>query len=194
MIYQISPFAEFNRDKIVNKATNYISSKGLIIFNGNLDQDDDHFFVKGKLNENYKIDNKFNLTVYSNTSYQINISCETTNENFNNFEVQCEKVRSTNFNINNSISYMNSKQLLIIIEDGETDLVEGKNIIYNKYINNKENSSISSGAIAAIIIAIVGVCILTGLIIIFRKKIFQIKKERNCSTENFQNLDVSMPK
>ena len=53
---------------------------------------------------------------------------------------------------------MNSKQLLIIIEDGETDLVEGKNIIYNKYINNKENSSISSGAIAAIIIVIVGVC------------------------------------
>ena len=91
---------------------------------------------------------------------------------------------------------MNSKQLLIIIEDGETDLVEGKNIIYNKYINNKENSSISSGAIAAIIIVIVGVCILIGLIIIFRKKIFKIKKEINkhCSTESFQNLDVSGPK
>ena len=60
-------------------------------------------------------------------------------------------------------------------------------IINNKCINKKENSSISSGFIAAIFIAIVVVRALIGLIIIFRKKIFKIKKETN----NFNNKEIS---
>ena len=84
---------------------------------------------------------------------------------------------------------MDSKQLSIIIGDGEIDLLETKNIIYNKYINKKENSSISSGFIAAIIIAIVVVRALIGLIIIFRKKIFKIKKETNNFNTRF-NVNI----
>jgi len=105
----ISPFAQFNKDKIVNITGNFISSKEIIIFYGNLTQENDYFKVKGILDKESQIDNHFNLTVYSNTSEQINILCETTNEKFDNFEIKCEKDESVDFNINNSISFMESK-------------------------------------------------------------------------------------
>ena len=44
--------------------------------------------MKGKLDENKKIENKFNITVCSNNSNLINISCEKTNEIFDNFEIK----------------------------------------------------------------------------------------------------------
>ena len=50
--YDLSPLAEFNRDKIINRTINFISFKGLIVLNGNLVQDDEHLFVKGKLDQN----------------------------------------------------------------------------------------------------------------------------------------------
>jgi len=71
--------------KIVNQKGNLISSRELISFNGNLEIKNDYFLMKGKLDENKKIENKFNITVYSNNSNLINISCETTNEIFDNF-------------------------------------------------------------------------------------------------------------
>ena len=105
----ISPFAQFNKDKIINQTGNSIASKEIIIFYGNLTQENDYFKIKGKLDEENQIDNHFNLTVYSNISEQINISCETTNEKFDDFEINCEKDESVDFNINNSISFMESK-------------------------------------------------------------------------------------
>ena len=173
---EISSLALFNKDKIVNRTDNFISSKELIILNGNLDQDNQYFYINGKLDENDKIDDKFNLTVYSTNSDQLNVSCETINENYNNLQIRCEKVRLTNFNVNNSISYMESKQLLVIIEDGESDLVEAKIISGNNKYNYKENSSLSGGIIAAIVVVIVVVLTIIALIIIFRKKLFN-KKE-----------------
>ena len=80
-----SRIASFTMDKIVNQTWNLISSGELIIFNGNLDIKNDYFLMKGKLYENKKIENKFNIIVYSNNSNLINISCETTNEIFDNF-------------------------------------------------------------------------------------------------------------
>ena len=75
-------------DKIVKQVGNLISSRGPIIFNGNLDIKNDYFLMKGKLDENKKIENKFNITVCSNNSNLINISCQKTNEIFDNFEIK----------------------------------------------------------------------------------------------------------
>jgi hypothetical protein len=193
---EISSLALFNKDKIVNRTDNFISSKELIILNGNLDQDNQYFYINGKLDENDKIDDKFNLTVYSSTSEQLNASCETINENYNNLQIRCEKVRLTNFNVNNSISYMESKQLLVIIEDGESDLVEAKIISGNNKYNYKENSSLSGGIIAAIVVVIVVVLTIIALIIIFRKKLFNkkeasIKDSMADTVKNFKITDMN---
>ena len=194
----ISPFAQFNKDKIVNKTGNFISSKEIIIFYGNLTQENDYFKVKGILDEESQIDNHFNLTVYSNTSEQINILCETTNEKFDNFEIKCEKDESVDFNINNSISFMESKQLLVIVEGEEKVFMKTQNNTNHPKINRiyqkKNNNSLSSGIIALIIIALVIVCILIGLMIIFRKKLFKKKaaemKESKETTETYINLKI----
>ena len=194
----ISPFAQFNKDKIINQTGNSIASKEIIIFYGNLTQENDYFKIKGKLDEENQIDNHFNLTVYSNISEQINISCETANEKFDNFEIKCEKDESVDFNINNSISFMESKQLLVIVDGEEKVFMKTQNNTNNPKVNRiyqKNNSnSLSSGIIALIAIASVIVCILVGLTIIFRKKMVNkgvdLSQTRVVSDTNI-NLKVS---
>ena len=68
-----------------------ILTDDLIILYGNLKQEDDYIKVKGKLDKNEQIDSNFFLNVYTNNSNLINISCETINEIYNNFEIQREK-------------------------------------------------------------------------------------------------------
>ena len=173
----VIPFAQYNKDKITNQTDNFISTKELIILYGNLTQEDDYFKVKGKLDSNTQLDNHFNLTVYSNTSELIQVLCEATNEEFDNYEIKCAKDKSVNFNINNSISFMESKQLLVIVDGEEKVLVKGQNNSKNKLAHNiyskKNNTSLSPGIIALIVIVIVVVCVITGLMIIFRKKLFK---------------------
>ena len=105
-----------------------------------------------------------------------------------------EKDKSENVNINNSISYMESKQLLIIIDE-ESDYVEVITNKNNNMYNRIENSSLSGAVIAAIIISIIVVFILIGIIIIiFRKKLFKFRNRSSDtpnSTESFQNLKIS---
>jgi NADH:ubiquinone oxidoreductase subunit 3 (subunit A) len=194
----ISPYAQFNKDKIIKQTGDFISSKELIIFFGNVTQDNDYFKVKGKLDEESQLDNNFYLTVYSNTSDQIQILCKTINEKFDNYEIKCEKDESVDFNINNSISFMESKQLLVIV-DGEEKVFKKtqnntENTPINKKYSKKEKSSLSPGIIALIIITLVIVCILVGLMIIFRKKLLKKNAEISNSkekTESYTNLKVS---
>ena len=173
----VIPFAQYNKDKITNQTDNFISTKELIILYGNLTQEDDYFKVKGKLDSNTQLDNHFNLTVYSNTSELIQVLCEATNEEFDNYEIKCAKDKSVNFNINNSISFMESKQLLVIVDGEEKVLVKGQNNSKNNLAHNiyskKNNTSLSPGIIALIVIVIVVVCVITGLMTIFRKKLFK---------------------
>ena len=193
----ISPFAQFNRDKIVNLTGNFISSKELIIFNGNLTQEDDYFNIKGKLDEDSQLDNHFNLTVYSNDSDLIPIICEETNEKFDNYEIKCEKKKSIELNINNSISFMESKQLLVMIDGEEKVFAKTQNNTINSKYNRfylKNNNSLSSGMVISIIIPIVIVCLLIGLMIIFRKKLFKkngISKIEEERSETQVDLKIS---
>ena len=168
----VSPLAEYNKDKIMNQTFNILSSKDLVILRGNLTSENDYFLIKGKLDENKDIDDKFYLTVYTNTSNLINISCETTNEIYNNFEIKCEKDKSTSINVNNSMSYMNSTLLLVVIEEGESVDAAPKDTYSHKYYYRKSGNSLSAGAIIAIIAAIVVACLVTGLLLIFGKKLF----------------------
>ena len=176
--YELSatPLAEYNKDKLINQTSNILSSKDLIILHGNLTSENNYFLINGKLDENKEIDDKFNLTVYSNTSNLINISCETTNEIYNNFEIKCEKEKSASINVNNSMSYMDSKLLLVVIEEGVSANVDPKDTFSQRYYYRKSGNSLSAGAIIAIIAAIVVVCIAIGLLLIFRKKTFTIGK------------------
>ena len=181
----VSPLAEYNKDKIMNQTSNLISSKDLIILYGNLISENNYFLIKGELDENKEIDDEFNLTVYSNTSNLINISCETTNEVYNNFEIRCAKDKSTSINVNNSMSYMDSKLLLVIINEGDSDNVDPVDTYTHKYSFRKNGNSLSAGAIIAIIAAIVLVCVITGLLLIFRKKLFKVEKQPQYSLGNY---------
>ena len=193
----IIPFAQFNRDKIVNQTGNLISSKEIIFFYGNLTQENDFFKVKGKLDEESQLDNQFNLSVYSNTSNQIQILCETINEKFDNFEIKCEKDESVDFNINNSISFMESKNLFVIVDGEDKVFMKTSNntekLKTNK-IYSKKNSSLSPGIIAVIVIALAIVCILAGLMIIFRKKLFKkngLYSNTKDKSETYVDLKIS---
>ena len=193
----IIPFAQFNRDKIVNQTGNLISSKEIIFFYGNLTQENDYFKVKGKLDEESQLDNQFNLSVYSNTSNQIQILCETINEKFDNFEIKCEKDESVDFNINNSISFMESKNLFVIVDGEDKVFMKTSNntekLKTNK-IYSKKNSSLSPGIIAVIVIALAIVCILAGLMIIFRKKLFKkngLYSNTKDKSETYVDLKIS---
>ena len=183
----ISPFAQFYRDKIVNQTGNIISSKEMVILRGNLTQEDDYFYVKGKLDENKQLDNSFNLTVYSNDSDLVSFICEETNEKYDKYEIKCEKKKSIELNINNSISFMESKQLLVIIDGEEKVFAKTQNNTKNSKSNKyyvKRSNSLSSGVVASIIIPIVIVCILAALAVIFRKKLFNNKDISNKEKES----------
>ena len=118
----VSPLAEFNKDKIINQTTAKISTSNLILFYGDLSLENNYFRVKGKLDENIQINNNnFILNAYTEDYKQINISCEIINNIYNNFEIKCDRDKSTGFNVNNTISDIEQKQLLIIINDGGND-------------------------------------------------------------------------
>ena len=150
----VSPIAEFNKDKIINQTTAKISTSNLILFYGDLSLENNYFRVKGKLDENSQINNNFKLNVYSNDNIQINISCEVINNTYNNFEIKCAKDKSAGFNINNTISYTEPKQLLIIINDGENDFVDEKSFdeINKNYYKNKNDRYVTGGIIALVIV------------------------------------------
>ena len=141
-----------------------------------------------------QLDNQFNLSVYSNTSNQIQILCETINEKFDNFEIKCEKDESVDFNINNSISFMESKNLFVIVDGEDKVFMKTSNntekLKTNK-IYSKKNSSLSPGIIAVIVIALSIVCILAGLMIIFRKKLFNNGKRSDPTLGSYDtNLNL----
>ena len=193
----ISPFAQFYKDKILSLTGDLISSRELVIFHGNLTQVEDCFNVKGKLDKDKQIDKDFNLTVYSNTSDLIQTLCETTNGKFDDYEIECEKDKSVDFNINNSISFMESKQLFVTVDGEEKVFAKTKtktkyNLFYK--FNSKTNTSLSGGSIALMVIVIVIVCVIVGLMIIFREKLFKKNNETLHSKENseaYVNLKLS---
>ena len=193
----ISPFAQFYKDKILNLTGDLISSRELVIFHGNLTQEEDCFNVKGKLDKDKQIDNNFNLTVYSNTSDLLQTLCETTNGKFDDYEIECEKDKSVDFNINNSISFMESKQLFVTVDGEEKVFAKTKtktkyNLFYK--FNSKKDTSLSGGSIALMVIVIVIVCVIVGLMIIFREKLFKKNNATLHSKENseaYVNLKLS---
>jgi hypothetical protein len=176
----VSPIAEFNKDKIINQTTAKISTSNLILFYGDLSLENNYFRVKGKLDENIQINNNnFILNAYTEDYKQINISCEIINNIYNNFEIKCDRDKSTGFNVNNTISDIEQKQLLIIINDGGNDFVDKKSIdgIGKKYFNTKNNKSLSGGIIALIIVLSIIFITIILLMIIFRKKLFKNKTQ-----------------
>jgi hypothetical protein len=186
----ISPLASFTKDKLINQTGNIISSKDIIILYGNLTQNNDYFFVKGNLNKNFEIDNRFNLTVYLNNVPK-NISCEIQNNNYNDFEIKCEKDDSQNFNINNTISRMETTLLLLSINSEENDLVEGKKVEYNKLYNKKGNKNLSPGVIVAIVLSVIVVCVVVGLLVIFRNRIFKKIGSKEASESTVEGLNIN---
>ena len=189
---KVSPIAEFNKDKIINQTTTNIFSGNLILFYGDLSLENDYFRVKGKLDENSQINNNFKLNVYSEDYKQINISCEVINNIYNNFEIKCDRDKSAGFNVNNTISDMEQKQLLIIINDGGNDFVDKKSLdeINKNYFNKKNNKSLSGGIIALVIVSSVIVIIII-LLIIFRTKLFKKKNQSykySTSVIEFKNI------
>ena len=87
----ISPLALLNKDKLIELTGDAIHSKKFIILAGDLIQDKDYFSIKGELNNNYKKDNKFNLTLYNDQGSAINSSCQIVKEVANNIEIKCNK-------------------------------------------------------------------------------------------------------
>ena len=126
----------------------------MILFYGDLSLENNYFRVKGKLDENIQINNNnFEFNAYSEDYKQINISCEVINNIYNNFEIKCDRDKSASFNVNNTISYMEQKQLLIIINDGGNDFVDKISLDeMNKNRFNKKNNKTLSGGIIALII------------------------------------------
>ena len=188
----VSPIAEFNKDKIINQTTAMISSSNLILFYGDLSLENNYFRVKGKLDENSQINNNFKLNVYSEDYKQINISCEVINNIYNNFEIKCDRDKSVSFSVNNTISYMEQKQLLIIINDGGNDFVDKISLdeFDKNYFNKKNNKSLSGGIIALVIVLSVIVIIII-LLIIFRTKLFKKKNQSykySTSVIEFKNI------
>ena len=184
----VTPLAEFNKDKIHTLTQNSIHSKDLVILYGNLTQKEKYFSITGKLNETDEIDDKFNLSVFSETSSLVNISCEKKKEDSQNLEIQCQKDKSLNYTINNSISLMENKSLLVILDKAEIET--NNNTGYRIYKKN-ENKSLSAGGIVAIVIPLVLICIIT-LFLVFRKNIFNPNQDQVIKS-TMMNLDSKYP-
>ena len=188
---KVSSIAEFNKDKIINQTTTNIFSGNLILFYGDLSLENDYFRVKGKLDENSQINNNFKLNVYSEDYKQISISCEVINNIYNNFEIKCDRDKSVSFSVNNTISYMEQKQLLIIINDGGNDFVDKISLDeMNKNRFNKKNNRTLSGGIIALIIVVPVIAITIILLIIFRTKLFKNKTQSNDSTSTMESKNI----
>ena len=163
----------------------------MILFYGDLSLENDYFRVKGKLNENIQINNNFILNAYSEDYKQINISCEVINNIYNNFEIKCDRDKSVSFSVNNTISYMEQKQLLIIINDGGNDFVDKISLdeMGENRFNKKNNKTLSGGIIALIIVGSV-IVIAIILLIIFRTKLFKNKTQSNESTSTMESKNI----
>ena len=197
---KVSSIAEFNKDKIINQTTTNIFSGNLILFYGDLSLENDYFRVKGKLDENSQINNNFKLNVYSEDYKQISISCEVINNIYNNFEIKCDRDKSVSFSVNNTISYMEQKQLLIIINDGGNDFVDkvdkisldemDENGFKDENLFNKKNNRTLSGGIIALIIVVPVIALIIILLIIFRTKLFKNKTQSNDSTSTMESKNI----
>ena len=108
-----------------------------------------------------------------------------------NFEIKCDRDKSVSFSVNNTISYMEQKQLLIIINDGGNDFVDKISLDeMNKNRFNKKNNKTLSGGIIALIIVVSVIVITIILLIIFRTKLFKNKTQSNDSTSTMESKNI----
>ena len=184
----VTPSAEFNKDKIHTLTQNSINIKDLVILYGNLTQKENYFSIRGKLDETDEIDDKFNLSVFSNTSSLVNISCEKKNEDSQSLEIQCQKDISSNYIVNNSIILMENKSLLVILDKEES---EAKNNTSYWIYRKKENKSLSAGGIVAIVLPLILICIIT-VFLLFRKNISN-PNQAQVLKSTMMNLDSKYP-
>ena len=193
--------ALYNKDKLHEQTGDLIGSKHIIYLKGDLTQDDNYFRIKGTLDKNYQIDKTFNLTVYDNQNSIKNISCETEKEIYNDFEIKCSKNELYNIDVNNTVSYMTSSQMLVIINEGQNTIIsqtsentespENPNSNHLFYGKNKK-SSLSAAIIVVIVIVIVVVLmIVAGILIKYRKKIFNKGIRYETKSDSNFNLGVN---
>ena len=193
--------ALYNKDKLHEQTGDLIGSKHIIYLKGDLTQDDNYFRIKGTLDKNYQIDKTFNLTVYDNQNSIKNISCETEKEIYNDFEIKCSKNELYNIDVNNTVSYMTSSQMLVIINEGQNTIISqtSENTESPENPNNKhlfygkdKNSSLSAAVIVVIVIIVIAVLlIIAGILIKYRKKIFDKEIRNETKSETNFNLGVN---
>ena len=194
----ISPQAEINKDKLIEQTGDMINSKHFIYLKGILTQDSKYFSIKGELDQNYAIDKQFNLTVYDAQNSNKNISCETINEKYDNIEIKCNKTNLNNIRINNTVSYMTSSQMLVMITEGQNDLIsqisQPNETNYEQqqkhFYKSKSKSNSTAIIIVIIVIFVVVIALIIGGIILYRKRILQSEKPRLPSDSSF-NFHVS---
>ena len=193
----VSLQASNNKDKLQLQTGDSILSKHLIILTGDLTQDKNYFSIEGELDNSYPLDNKFNLTLYDNQSSVKNSSCEINNNTYNDFQIKCNKDNLGNISINNSVSYMTNSQLLVIINNGQNDLLYqmNENNRYKHYFYLKKDKSLSPALIAIIVIILVLViAAIIALIIKFRKKNLKTKRQNLYSADSNFNFELTNSK
>jgi hypothetical protein len=189
----ISPLALLNKDKLMERTGDTLHSKKLIILTGDLIQDKDYFSIKGELDNNYKKDNKFNLTIYNDQGSAINSSCQIVKEVANNIEIKCNKNNLENIDgvsINNSVSYMTYSMLLVKIKDGQDDYLYKANDLKNQFFFKSEKKLKTSVVIAIIIVAILIIAIIVGIILFLRNN----KSRINNNTNSFDLINYNLKK
>jgi hypothetical protein len=186
----INDFGNHSLYNLQNQTGNKYSNAEIIVLNNSiLSSHNQGFIIEGKINElKYDFDN-ITLKMFDDTTgLEKKINCTSINKDKNNYRINCQTKDLFTGSINNTlgeIQELNDKYLLIIIGDGNNDLLNKTNqngteeeipkINNNIYI--KKSSGLSLGAIVAIIISCIAVLVIALIFtIIYHKN--QFKKHK----------------
>ena len=175
-----------NYDNIFDNSTIYILEKS------KLSQKEKRFNISGEMNENPNFSINKDLVLMAkpeSDDEEREINCNIASTNLDNYILACDLNNNIKYELNNSLSIVDSDILLVNFDDGNSKV---QNTIVEKYNSskfyyNKSSSGLSNGALVAIIL--VPIFALGSLLAVF----FCIKRKNIASSpiDDFTQADLN---
>ena len=195
----ISDLGNYSLYNLQKQTGNKYSNAEIIVLNNSiLSSNNGGFTIEGKINELKYDFNNIILGMFDDTTgLEKKVNCTSINKDKNKYQIDCKTKDLFISSLNNTlgeIQELNGKYLLIIIGDGNNDLLnkttqngtEEDIRKINNYRYYKRRSGLSAGTIVAIIIPIILVLIIASIIFLKYHK-NELKKHKYIQSNESQS-------
>ena len=149
----ISSYAKNAMKKLSDQTGDPLAQGVLTLSNSILTQKDRTFTVEGTLLENESLkDDEITLSLENANENLVNVSCNVNNKGNQQYELVCNPKKAINAHLDGVMGSTSTKPLLISMAEGQDDSINLQSK-KGKFFLKNDDSKLSGGAIAGIVIA-----------------------------------------